>query len=98
MYTVDREVFETVLETLDPNCGLEIDPAYPERHHFRTDCIAITGNFPALAVFLFELGRIAEQTDNDDLGDLVRACAWNTFGIQQVVYFPAWAFVGQLPA
>lgn len=92
MYTVDRELFETVLETLDPNCGLAIEPAYPGRHHSSSDCIAITGTFPALAVFLFELGRIAEQSDNYELEDLVAAAAWNTFGTAMVISFPGWQF------
>jgi hypothetical protein len=97
MYTIDRELFETALESFDPSHGLEIEPAYPERRVFRKDCIAVTGNFPSLAVLLFELGRIAEQEDNRNLEDLVADTELDTFGTDIVLYFPGWTFESAPP-
>ncbi|MEU6246123.1 hypothetical protein [Glycomyces sp. NPDC047010] len=98
MYQVDRELFEAALESFDPSHGLEIEAAYPERRVFRTDCIAVTGIFPGLAMFLFELGRLAEQGDNDVLEDLVADTQWDTFGTELVLYFPGWVFETTPPA
>ncbi len=90
MCWIDRGLFETALETFDPLHGLEIEPTYAAS--FGSTCLAITGRFPALAMFLFELGRIAEQDDNDALEDLVGDTQWDTFGTSLVLYFPGWSF------
>lgn len=98
MYAIDRELFETALESLDPSHGLEIEATYPERQVFRSDCIAVTGTFPALAMFLVGLGRIAEQDDTDVIEDLVADTQWDTFGTELVLYFPGWVFETTPPA
>lgn len=90
MYAIDRELFEIALESFDPDHGLVIEAAYPQRRAFRKDCIAVTGNFPSLAVLLFELDRIAEHEDSDVLEDLIADTEWDTFETSLVLYFPGW--------
>ncbi|GAB4001370.1 hypothetical protein GCM10029992_36650 [Glycomyces albus] len=87
---IDCEKFEAAIDAIVPEYDLEIETAYLGRRSYGRTCVGVTGTFGALARFLFELGRIAEQDDDHVLEDVVADTELDALGTSLIVYFPGW--------